>query len=300
MKHDTTFDPRYGEAVELVSGIRRVTAPNPGPFTFHGTNTYLLGQTNIVIVDPGPASEDHLDALMKATEGQTVEAILVTHTHMDHSPAAETLKLKTGAPVLGCATHSSARDLLAGEINPLDASNDKAYAPDQVLADGETVNLAGIILESVATPGHTANHLAFSLADEPILISGDHVMAWSTSIVAPPDGSMRDYMRSLDRLLTRDETVYLPGHGTVLTNAPDYVEHLKQHRLARESAVLQQLGTGSKTVRDIVTAVYSGLDPALHGAAGLSVFAQLEFLVDKGRVTASPALHLEAVFELIP
>jgi len=298
MKHDRSFDPCYGQRVELFPGLCRLTAQNPGPFTFHGTNTYILGQKDLVIVDPGPASMDHVETILKVTNGARIEAILVTHTHVDHSPAARMLKKRTGAPVIGCEPHRAARPLMDGEVNPLDASGDKDYAADTEVADGEAFTAAGITFQTIATPGHTANHLCFAIDGEDVLISGDHVMAWSTSIVAAPDGSMRDYMTSIDKLLTRSETSYLPGHGGVVRDAPAYVEQLKQHRLGREASILAELGTKAQSIPEIVAKLYRDVDPSLHGAAGLSVFAHLEDLTERGRTEASPALAMDASFRL--
>lgn len=298
MKYNRDFDPDYGNPVELAPGIRRLTANNPGPFTFHGTNTYLLGDRRLAIVDPGPAAAEHIDAILRASKGATIEAILVTHTHMDHSPGARLLKEKTGAPVMGCGPHRAARALLEDEINPLDSSGDKSYRPDRHLADGEVISVAGLEIETVETPGHTANHLCFALTGEDILLSADHVMGWSTSIVAPPDGSMRDYMSSIDKLLDRSETIYLPGHGAEIRQAIAYVQDLKQHRLDREAAVLTQLAEGESTIPEVVAKLYADVDPALHPAAGLSVFAHLEDLAQKGLVIAEPELSLGAVYQL--
>ncbi|KZM51464.1 MBL fold metallo-hydrolase [Labrenzia sp. OB1] len=298
MKHDRDFDPNYGIAVEIFPGVRRLTVNNPGPFTFFGTNTYLLGTSRLAVVDPGPEDAAHVDAILRAASGAAIEAIVVSHTHVDHSPAARLLKEKTGAPIVGCGVHRAARDLMENEINPLDASGDRKYAPDRQLHDGEIFNAAGLSLQAVETPGHTANHLCFALADEDLLLSADHVMSWSTSIVAPPDGNMRDYMASIDKLLNRPEQVYLPGHGGVLRDARSYVRDLKQHRLGREASVLRELAGAPLTISQIVARLYADVNPALHGAAGLSVFAHLEDLAGRGLVSASPGLSLTAVFSL--
>lgn len=294
MKHDRVFEPLYGTAVEVAPGIRRLTAHNPGPFTFYGTNSYLLGTRRLVCVDPGPAASDHIDAILNATAGAEIEAILVTHTHVDHSPGARLLKKRTGAPIVGCGPHEAARALGDNEINPLDASGDKDHRPDRQLFDGDVFTATECQLETIATPGHTANHLCFALQGTDLLLSADHVMGWSTSVVAPPDGNMRDYMESIDRLLGRNEDTYLPGHGGVIQSARAYVQELKQHRLARERAILDQLTEGEKSIPEIVSVLYAAVDPALHPAAGLSVFAHLEDLADRGLVSAAPSLTLVA------
>jgi glyoxylase-like metal-dependent hydrolase (beta-lactamase superfamily II) len=300
MKHDRNFDPDYGNAVELMPGIRRITAQNPGPFTFHGTNTYLLGTRRLVCVDPGPASPAHIETILAAAGGAAIEAIVVSHTHVDHSPGARLLKARTGAPIAGCGPHRPARALAESEINPLDASGDKEHAPDRLLEDGDLFETSELALETVATPGHTTNHLCFAIRGMPVLLSADHVMAWSTSVVAPPDGSMRAYMASIDKLLDRPEEVYLPGHGGIVRDAPSYVEALKSHRLGRERAILRELSAAPRTIPDIVARLYTDIDPALFPAAGLSVFAHLEDLADRRLVCAEPALSLKARYRLAP
>ncbi|MHA7774039.1 MBL fold metallo-hydrolase [Roseibium sp. M-1] len=299
MKHDRAFDPQYGEAVEIVPGIRRLTANNPGPFTFHGTNTYLLGTGRLICVDPGPASGSHIDAILQAARGAPIEAILVSHTHADHSPGARLLKARTGAPIVGCGPHRPARALFKDEVNPLDASGDKEHRPDTLLSDGDFFSAAGLELETIATPGHTANHLCFAVCGTNLLLSADHVMAWATSVVAPPDGSMKDYMASLDKLLARPEEEYLPGHGGIVRQAASYVHDLKEHRLAREASILGELAKGPRTIPGIVAELYAEVDPALHPAAGMSVFAHLEDLTERGFVSAEPGLSLTSKFSLV-
>jgi glyoxylase-like metal-dependent hydrolase (beta-lactamase superfamily II) len=284
MTHDRRFEPRHGAAVRLSGLVRRVTARNPGPFTFHGTNTYLVGERRLAVIDPGPADPDHLDALLAAIGDAEVSHILVTHTHRDHSTGTAALKAATGAPTAGAGPHRPARPLRAGEDLRLDASGDLGFAPDRILADGEVVAGDGWTLAAVATPGHAANHLAFALEEEGSLFSGDHVMAWSTSIVAPPDGAMADYMASLERLLDRPERRYWPGHGGPVEDPRSYVAALAAHRRGRERAILDRVAAGDATVGAIVAAVYRDVDPALHPAAALSVLAHLEDLVGRGLV----------------
>lgn len=283
---DTRFDPAHGEAVAVAPGVARVTAPNPSPFTFHGTNSYLVGADTLAVIDPGPDDEAHLLALLKAIAGRPVSHILVSHTHADHSPLAARLARETGATVLAEGPHRPARPLRIGEVNPLDASGDTAFSPDATLADGETVQGDGWALTAVHTPGHAANHAAFALEGTGILFSADHVMAWSTSIVAPPDGAMADYMASLDKLLQRDDRMFLPGHGGPVTQPAAFMRGLKAHRGMRERAILERLKAGDRTIPEMVAAIYRDTDPRLHGAAGLSVLAHLEDLVAHGAVTA--------------
>lgn len=285
LKFKADFDPRHGEAVAIAPGVQRLTAPNGGAFTFHGTNTYLVGEKEVAVIDPGPGEQHgHYDALIRALSGRSVSHIIVTHTHVDHSPLAMRLAKETGAPVYGEGRHRAARDLHLGEVNALDASGDQEFEPDVVLSHGDLVEGKGFALEAVFTPGHTANHMAFALAGTDLLFSGDHVMAWATSIVAPPDGNMAEYMASLETLLARDESVYLPGHGGRLEKAREFVRGLRAHRKMRETAVLTRIERGDRTIPEIVSNIYKDVDKRLHGAAGLSVFAHIEDLLEKGKI----------------
>jgi glyoxylase-like metal-dependent hydrolase (beta-lactamase superfamily II) len=285
-----------GRPEQLSPLIRRVLCDNPGPFTFKGTVTYIIGTGRVAIVDPGPDNAAHVAAVLEAVKGETVEAILVTHTHRDHSPATPAIKAATGAPVYAEGPHRAARALNLGETNALDASGDRDFVPDVALKDGEIVSGTGWTVEAVFTPGHTANHMAFALAEENALLSGDHVMAWSTSIVAPPDGSMGDYMASLDKLRARSESIFWPGHGGPVREPAKFMRALAHHRKLREAAIMRRIGLGDTNIADIVTAIYEGLDPRLKGAAGLSVFAHLEDLVTKGLVVTDGAPTLTTAF----
>ena len=299
MTEQPDFDRNMPQAerIERLSPlVQRVIAPNPGPFTFTGTCTYIIGDRDMIVIDPGPDDPAHRDLIMKAIGTSRLNAILVTHTHRDHSPLAKTLKSLTGVPLMGCGPHQLARTLNEGEINPLDASTDYDYQPDLILNDGERMNFGDIEIEVLATPGHTINHLAFALLNEAALFSGDHVMGWSTSIVAPPDGAMQPYLHSLEKLITRDDQVYYPGHGEAVRNPSRFVPQLLAHRRLRETSILESVREGVETIPDLVAKLYRGLDPRLHGAAGLSVFAHLEDLVSRGLVQAAPALSLTAKF----
>jgi glyoxylase-like metal-dependent hydrolase (beta-lactamase superfamily II) len=264
--------------------VRRLLAPNPGPFTFTGTVSYIVGEGQVAIIDPGPEDESHAQAILNAVRNETVSHIFVTHTHRDHSPGVPRIKQATGATVYAEGPHRASRPLRDTEKARLDAGGDQAFRPDQTLTDGDVLSGAGWALEAVATPGHTANHLAYALRGTDILFSGDHVMGWSTTIVAPPDGSMRDYMQSLDKLRARSEQTNLPGHGPAIEDAPRFVRHLASHRKAREAAILRQLAAGESDIPSLVRTIYAGLDQKLVGAAGLSVFAHLEDLVARGLV----------------
>jgi glyoxylase-like metal-dependent hydrolase (beta-lactamase superfamily II) len=262
--------------------VRRIVADNPGPYTFTGTCTYVVGQGHVAVVDPGPERPEHVAAILDAVRGETITHIVVSHTHRDHSPAARLLRQATGAPIVGCGPHRSARPLAESEINTLESSGDRDYVPDHELRDGDGVSGPGWSLTAVATPGHLANHLAFALPEERTLFSADHVMAWSTSVVAPPDGSMQDYIASLEALRDRDETIYWPGHGGPVREPRRFVRALLHHRRQREASIVNRLAAGDRTIPEIVAAIYVGLRPALVGAAGLSVFAHLEDLVARG------------------
>jgi glyoxylase-like metal-dependent hydrolase (beta-lactamase superfamily II) len=295
---DKTFDLQPGRVEEVVPGVRRILVDNPGPFTFKGTVSYIVGRGQVAIVDPGPDDERHIAALLAAVRGETVTHIFVTHTHRDHSPAAARIKAATGAITLGEGPHRPSRPLNIGEAPRLDASADQDFHPDRRLADGEVVAGPGWALEAIATPGHTANHLAFALEPAGLVFSGDHVMAWSTTIVAPPDGAMSDYMASLDKLARREEAIYLPGHGGVVRNAPQFVRHYIVHRQGREASILHRLAKGASDIPTLVRAIYIGLDPRLVGAAGLSVLAHLEDLVTRGLVATDGVPSLAGIYRL--
>ncbi|WP_075290093.1 MBL fold metallo-hydrolase [Pararhizobium arenae] len=278
------FKPAYGEAVTVADGIERITVNNPSPFTFHGTNSYIVGKRSVCVIDPGPEDEAHFQALMTALAGREVTHIAVSHTHRDHSPLARRLKAETGAFIVAEGPHRAARPLHEGETNPFAESSDMDLRPDISLADGDLVEGDGWRLRALATPGHTANHMAFSLEDTGTVFSADHVMAWATSIVAPPDGAMSDYMASLDKLLARDDRLYLPGHGGALGEPAAFLRGLRAHRRMRERAVLERIRAGDRFIADMVKIIYASTDPRLHGAAALSVLAHIEDLVERGQV----------------
>jgi glyoxylase-like metal-dependent hydrolase (beta-lactamase superfamily II) len=295
---DKTLELAPDSVREPVPGLRVVMANNPGPFTFKGTMSYILGRGRVAIVDPGPDDPAHTAALLDAVRGETVTHIFVTHTHRDHSPAVPRIKAATGATVYAEGPHRAARALHIGEHNPLDASADRDFAPDVALKDGEVVAGDGWTIEAVATPGHTANHMAFAWKEAQALFAGDHVMAWATSIVAPPDGAMSDYMASLDKLARREENRYFPGHGPAIGNARRFVNAYILHRKARESAIVSRLAKGDRDIPSLVRAIYAGLDARLTGAAGLSVLAHLEDLVARGIVATEGEPSVDGIFRL--
>jgi glyoxylase-like metal-dependent hydrolase (beta-lactamase superfamily II) len=302
MSEDIPFDknlPLAPDTVdEVAPGVRRVMANNPGPFTFKGTLSYIVGKGKVAIVDPGPDDPAHIGALLDAVRGETVTHIFVTHTHRDHSPATPALKHETGATVYAEGPHRAARPLHIGEHNPLDASADRDFMPDVRLKDGELVEGDGWTIEAVTTPGHTANHMSFALKEKNLLFAGDHVMGWATSIVAPPDGAMSDYMASLQKLAKRSETVYLPGHGPAIQDAQRFVNYYILHRKAREASILHRLAKGATDIPTIVRAIYIGIDSRLTGAAGLSVLAHMEDLVTRGLVETDGTPAIDGVYRL--
>lgn len=293
---DTTFDPSYGTAIAVAPTVRRLTVNNPGPFTFHGTNSYIVGTDTLAIIDPGPEDDAHFDALMAAIAGRPVSHIFVSHTHKDHSPLAARLKQATGAVVAAEGPHRAARPMRLGEVNPFQESSDMEFRPDHVLADDEVVAGDGWSIRAIHTPGHCANHAAFALEGTGILFSADHVMAWATTVVAPPDGAMSDFMHSVDRLLARDDGLYLPGHGGPVRKPLPFLRALKAHRKMRERAIVERLRRGDRTIPEMVAAIYRDTDPRLHGAAALNILAQLEDLVARGVATVEGELGIDAVY----
>jgi glyoxylase-like metal-dependent hydrolase (beta-lactamase superfamily II) len=273
------IDAPTGVAEALDPLVARVLAPNPSPYTYTGTQTYLVGASDVAVIDPGPDEPAHLDALVKAIAGRPVVAIVCTHTHRDHSPAAAPLKALTGAPIIGCAPLS-----LADAGPRADAAFDADYTPDRVLADGETLSGEGWTIEAVTTPGHTSNHICYGLRETGALFTGDHVMGWSTTVVAPPDGDMAQYMASLDKLYTRTDRIYYPAHGEAIERPQRFVRGLIGHRRQREGQILRLLQADVGDIPDLVARMYAGLDPRLNGAAGRSVLAHLIDLKARGIV----------------
>jgi glyoxylase-like metal-dependent hydrolase (beta-lactamase superfamily II) len=267
------------EVEQVHPRVRRLLAPNPSPFTYTGTQTYIVGSGAVAVIDPGPDLADHVDAILAATAGERIAAILCTHTHRDHSPASRALAAASGAPIVGCAPLA-----LEDDGPRADAAFDFDYAPGRVLADGEALDGEGWTLRAVATPGHTSNHLCFALEGTGLLFTGDHVMGWSTTVVSPPDGDMTLYMRSLDLLLGRDDRVYHPAHGPPVDKPHAHVRALIVHRRMREKQILAQLAAGEGRIPAMVENMYRDIDPRLHGAAGRSVLAHLRDLASRDLV----------------
>ena len=271
------MDAPYELLETLEPRIARMLARNPSAFTYYGTQTYLIGNEELAVVDPGPDMHDHVEALLRAIDGRELVAIMCTHTHRDHSPAARPLADATGAPIIGCAP------LALETVGPrADAAFDGNYSPDRILDDGESIEVDGIAITAVATPGHTSNHLCFAIGDA--LLTGDHVMGWSTTVVVPPDGEMAAYMASLDKLRQRQDRIFYPAHGPAVTNPQQYVRGLMGHRMQREKQILRLVGEQARDIPDIVANAYPGLDPRLVNAAGGSVLAHLLDLERRGLV----------------
>jgi glyoxylase-like metal-dependent hydrolase (beta-lactamase superfamily II) len=289
------FETAYGVAETVTPLIRRVVARNASPYTFKGTGTYIVGHGTVAVIDPGPALPDHVDALLAALRGETVSHIVVTHTHHDHSPAAAVLKRATGAPTIGFGPHGIGSAL---DVGGSEESADRDFVPDMAIGDGDVIAGPGWHLAAVHTPGHTSNHLCFALPEEKTLFSGDHVMGWSTSVISPPDGNMTDYLRSLDKLLPRDDAVYWPTHGPAIPEPQRHVQSFIAHRRERRDAILHQLAAGETTIPEIVAAVYPGLDPRLRGAASRSVLAHVFELLGEQRVVSDGPPSLTARYRL--
>ena len=288
----------YGRVDRVSPLIRRVIADNPGPFTFTGTGTYIVGRSEpgagVAVIDPGPPDADHLAALLGAVEGQTVSHVLVTHTHRDHAPLARPFAEAVGAPVLAARPPVHTIHASGG----LDEDDDDSFAPDVILEGGETLAGDGWTMEALSTPGHASNHMAFVLRDENALFSGDHVMGWSTTVVAPPDGDMAAYMASLEAVIERRFTTIWPTHGAPVTDPGPFLEAYRAHRLGREAQVLARLAAGDRKIADMVPVLYASVDPRLWPAASLSVWAHLIALEQAGRVRARPGPAIDADWTL--
>ncbi len=287
---DMAFE--YGVADRLTPLVRRVVARNPGHYTLHGTNSYIVGHGRVAIIDPGPLLDDHIAALIKAVDGEVVEHIVVTHTHHDHSPAALALQEAVGGTIRGALPKPIPEGAETAE------SIHRAFAPDHQLFDGEAIAGDGWTLEAVHTPGHMSNHMCLALAAESILFSGDHIMGWNTTVVSPPDGNMADYMASLERCLARDDRTYWPAHGPEIAEPGPFVRAYRTHRRMRETEILRCIEAGIDTIPAMVEDMYRHIPAAMHHAASRSVLAHLEHMAETGRIEADGALTPDAVYRL--
>jgi glyoxylase-like metal-dependent hydrolase (beta-lactamase superfamily II) len=327
LQFDRSLDVSYRTVDEVVPGVRRIVAENPGPFTFKGSATFIVGKGEVAVIDPGPADEKHIDALLESLGSERVTHILITHTHADHSPGARLLQERTGAKTYGFGPHpiptaeeedryaevaepptveasetdAESKIVSNGNGNDNDNGNeeqnakekkelteeghgDRDFAPDVAIRHGELISGSGWNFEAVHTPGHLANHLCFRMAQEKLLFTGDHVMGWSTSVISPPGGHLNDYLASMKLLLENPDEIYIPTHGSPIINPHEYVRGLIDHRNARTSQILDRLRSGPQNIKELVAALYVGLDPKLFKAAGRSVLAHLDALVRSGSV----------------
>ena len=285
----------YGRCDQVSPLIRRVIADNPGPFTYTGTGTYIVGRGTVAVIDPGPDQDGHLQALLAALDGEIVSHILVTHHHSDHSPLARPLAKVTGATI-----HGRRAPHLA-EVSPdvmVEAGDDEGFRPDIEIADGAVFEGPGWTLRAVTTPGHTSNHVCFALAEENALFSGDHVMGWSTTVITPPDGDMGDYFASLEKVKAMGFDTLWPTHGSPVREVEPFIRAYADHRRAREAQVLAALSQGPITIKAMVPTLYAAVDPRLHAAAAMSVLAHMLLLVKQGRVACAGVAGLDSVYRL--
>ena len=289
------LDFEYGKAEVLAPGIRRVIANNPSPFTFHGTGTYILGTGSVAVIDPGPDDEEHIDAILACLPGETISHILVTHTHMDHSPGCRLLQAKTGAPTYAYGPHGSGKIEQGVQV---EEGGDMDFDPDHLVAHGEIIQGGDWSVECVYTPGHTSNHLCFQLREQKALFTGDHVMGWSTSIISPPDGDMADYMLSLELLLERADEIYWPTHGPCIDEPKAHVEAYIAHRLEREQQIVACIKSGTLKIKEMVPLMYKDTPEFMYPAAARSVLAAMENLVKKGAVKGSNGVTMDSAYSL--
>jgi glyoxylase-like metal-dependent hydrolase (beta-lactamase superfamily II) len=287
---DTRFNPETGRPIEVLPGLVWVTAPNASPYTFTGTNSFIIGTTSVAVLDPGPDDATHRAALIAAIAGRPVEAIILTHTHKDHSAGAPALKRATGAPFWFAGLHRLSRPLRPFEINALAGGCDWGIKPDRTLADGEAFSAGGMGLVAIATPGHCANHMAYGLAGTPTLLTGDHIMGWNSTLVAVPDGSMRDYLASLEKVLALPYTHYVPAHGGPIPDGPVYARSLLAHRKLRNKQVIDAVNAGATRIEHLLDRIYPQLKGTLRLAAGMTLKAHIEYLEEHRAISVRRTL----------
>ncbi|MCB1683142.1 MAG: MBL fold metallo-hydrolase [Pseudomonadales bacterium] len=292
-RRDLEFE--YGRVDQVEPGIRRVIANNPSPFTLYGTGTYILGTGSVAVIDPGPADPAHIRAILDAIPGETISHVLVTHTHMDHSPGCALLRDHTDAPTYAFGPHGAGK---MEEGVPVEEGGDMAFNPDVRVRHGEVISGGDWSAECVYTPGHTSNHMCFQLRESRALFTGDHVMGWSTSIISPPDGDMMAYMVSLELMLERDDRVYWPTHGPCIEDTATHVRAFIEHRREREAQILACIGEGVGLIRDMVPKMYVGTPEFMYPAAARSVLAAIEYLVQRGELVTDDQVSLEAHYAL--
>jgi glyoxylase-like metal-dependent hydrolase (beta-lactamase superfamily II) len=286
MNFDRSLQAPYGVEVRLSQRVARLLAPNPGPFTFKGTGVYIVGDgASVVVIDPGPALPGHIEALKRAIGSRRISHILITHTHRDHSPAAAALKAWSGAATYGIALASRSASAVAGE-GAVDEAHDHDFVPDVLVHDGMRIEGDGLEVECVATPGHTANHICYALPREGALFSGDHVMGWSTSVIAPPDGDMGAYLASLERLKARNDQILYPTHGSPIANPRAWIGQLIAHRHQREEQIRAALHRHAQSVAELVEQIYPRIEPGLRPAAAQQILAHLHHMQARGEAVA--------------
>ena len=289
-----SVDVDYGVAEEVVPGVRRIVANNPGPYTFLGTNTYLVGSGDVAVIDPGPADAAHLAAIAAATRGERISHILITHSHRDHCDGALPLRDKLGGEIVAYGPTGTSRG--AGTTGLGDGFVDSSFRPDIPVEDGDTVKARGFALDVLHMPGHAPDHLCFALVGKRTVFTGDHVMGWNTTVIAPPEGDMADFLASLERLMTRHDKIFLPGHGGRIETPQRVVRAYITHRKWREQTILACIDDGVSTIPRIVAKLYGALDANLKEAAALSVLAHLEHMIARDMVSAEGATDKLSAF----
>ena len=294
MRSFANFSFEYGASDQITPLVKRLIAKNPGPFTFTGTGTFIVGTKELAIIDPGPIDDDHLKAIIKTSGKNKISHIIVTHTHNDHSPLSKPLQEITGAPIY--SYFNEAMDTKTN--NQFEEGYDISFKPDVIVKDGDLINGFDWTLEAIHTPGHTSNHMCYSLLEEKILFSGDHVMGWSTTVIVPPDGDMDEYLKSLEKLLDRNDNIYLPTHGKQIDNPHDLVNKYIEHRINREEQIIKAIKSGNFKINEMVKIIYSDVDPGLHPAASMSTLAHLNRMI-KNKIIKVNGKGLKADYNII-